>query len=248
LVPDPAEPPPRTPAAIVVQARMSSSRRPGKVLADVAGTPMLELMLRRLAAVEDVDELVVATSDARDDDRVAEVAAPLADRVHRGSLDDVLGRYVGAIGDRRGPVVRLTADCPLIDPGLVAEVVRRYATSPGCRYASNIDPRRFPVGLDTEVFDADALRETAAETDDPYDREHVTVALQRDPRRFGHASLVGEEDLGEVRWTVDFEDDLEFVRRLADRLGPRRLEAGWREMLAAVRAEPSLADFRGRRG
>jgi spore coat polysaccharide biosynthesis protein SpsF (cytidylyltransferase family) len=233
---------------IVVQARMSSTRRPGKVLADVGGEPMLALMLRRLARLDGDGELVVATSEGADDDAVEAAAAPLADRVHRGSLDDVLDRFLGAVGDHDGPVVRLTADCPLADPAIVAAVIRRFAETPGCGYASNYHPRRFPVGLDVEVCSAAALRAIAAETDDPYDREHVTPALERDPERFKHAALVNPEDLGDLRWTVDHEADLEFVRRVVERLGDRRHVAGMDEILAAVRAAPSLAAFEGRRG
>jgi spore coat polysaccharide biosynthesis protein SpsF (cytidylyltransferase family) len=233
---------------IIVQARMSSTRRPGKVLADVGGEPMLALMLRRIARVDGAGQLVVATSEAADDDPVEAAAAPLADRVHRGSLDDVLDRFIGALGDHEGPVVRLTADCPLADPAIVAAVVRRFVETPGCGYASNYHPRRFPIGLDVEVCSPAALRAVAAETRDPYDREHVTPALERDPERFRHAALVNEEDLGELRWTVDHEEDLAFVRLVVERLGDRRYAAGMDEILAAVRAEPSLAGFEGRRG
>ena len=237
---------PGAPAMIVVQARMSSSRRPGKVLADVGGEPMLALMLHRLEPLDGT--LVVATSDHPSDDPVADAAAALGVRVHRGSLDDVLGRFLGAVGNHDGPVVRLTADCPLIDPEVVSAVLERFAATPGCGYASNYHPRRFPMGLDTEVCAAWALRQIAAETQDPYDREHVTPALERDPERFRHATLVNDEDLGGLRWTVDYEEDLAFVRAVAERLGDRRHRAPWREVLAAVRAEPSLADFAGTRG
>jgi len=227
---------------------MSSTRRPGKVLADVAGEPMLALMLRRLAHLDGTGELVVATSEGADDDPVAEAAGRLADRVHRGSLDDVLDRFLGAIGHHDGPVVRLTADCPLADPAIVAATLERFAATPGCGYASNYHPRTFPIGLDVEVCSAAALREIAAETDDPYDREHVTPALERDPERFRHAALVNDEDLGDLRWTVDHEADLRFGRKVVERLGNRRHVAGMDEILAAVRAEPSLAGFEGRRG
>lgn len=233
---------------IVVQARMSSSRRPGKVLADVHGEPMLHLMLKRLDRVPGRGEIVVATSDRDDDDPIEAAANALGVRAHRGSLMDALDRYLGAIGDFDGPVVRVTADCPLIDPGVVAATVARFDATPGCGYASNVHPRRFPMGLETEVCGAWALRAIALETDDAFDREHITPALERDPERFKHASLVHDEDLSEVRWTVDYEDDLLFVRELVGRLGDRRHVADWRELWATVHAEPSLADFRGQRG
>jgi len=231
---------------IVVQARMSSTRRPGKVLADVGGEPMLALMLKRLTRAG--ADVVVATSERPDDAPVAECAEALGVGAYRGSLEDTLGRFVGAIGDFDGPVVRLTGDCPLHDPAVIAATVDVFNATPGCGYASNVHPRRFPSGLETEVCGAWALRAIAAETDDAFDREHVTPALERDPERFKHASLVHDEDLSEVRWTVDYEDDVLFVRELVDRLGDRRYDAGWRELLETVRAEPSLAGFRGRRG
>ena len=168
--------------------------------------------------------------------------------MHRGSLDDVLDRFLGAIGDHDGPVVRLTADCPLTDPAVVAATcaVRRDAR---LRVRLQLPPAHASRSAWTiEVCSAAALRAIAAETDDAYDREHVTPALERDPERFRHAALVNGEDLGELRWTVDHEEDLQFVRRVVDRLGDRRHVAGWTEILAAVRAEPSLAAFGRRRG
>jgi spore coat polysaccharide biosynthesis protein SpsF len=228
---------------------MSSSRLPGKTLADVAGEPMLALVLRRLAGAREVAAIVVATSDDPADDPIAELATALGHGAARGPREDVLARYLVAIGAREGPVVRITGDCPLIDPRLVDRIVELYLAAPGCAYASNVEPRTFPDGLDVEVVDSGALREIAGEQLTAADREHVTSAIRAQPERFPAASLVAEEDLGDVRWTVDEAEDLEFVRAVVRRLGERRHKAGLAEILAAVRRPPSLASSSlGRRG
>jgi spore coat polysaccharide biosynthesis protein SpsF len=235
-------------ALAIVQARMSSTRLPGKTLADVDGEPMLALLLRRLRHARAVDEIVVATSTDALDDSIAQLARTVGVAVSRGSRQDVLERFLIAIGERDGPVVRITGDCPLIDPGIVDDTVERLLSIPHCAYASNIEPRTFPDGLDVEVFDADALRAIAEETPSAYDREHVTSAIRAHPQRFRQATLTCARDLGELRWTVDEPEDLEFIRALVGRLGERRHEASLAEILSAVHREPSLAAFHGCRG
>lgn len=235
-------------ALAIVQARMSSTRLPGKTLADVDGQPMLGLLLGRLGRARRLERVVVATSTDAADEPIAELAASLGIEVIRGPREDVLARFLIAIGDRDGAVVRITGDCPLIDPGLVDATVERFAAVPGCVYASNIEPRTFPDGLDVEVFDAESLRAIAAEPLDGEDREHVTSAIRDRPERFRQATLVSGEDLGELRWTVDEQEDLEFIRAVVRRLGDRRLQAGLGEILEEVRRDPSLAAFHGRRG
>lgn len=224
---------------------MTSTRLPGKTLADVGGEPALSLLLRRLRGARRIGEIVVATSADSADDPVAELASELGVGVARGSREDVLARFLVAMGDRTGAIVRITGDCPLIDPCVVDAAVDRFASTPGCAYASNIVPRTFPDGLDVEVADAQALREIAADHGSPAEREHVTIALRDQPERFRAASLTYPDDLGDLRWTVDDDRDLEFVRAVVQRLGDRRYDAGIAEILAAVRAPPSLADFGG---
>jgi spore coat polysaccharide biosynthesis protein SpsF (cytidylyltransferase family) len=232
----------------IVQARMSSTRLPGKTLADVDGEPLLALLLRRLRRARLIGEIVVATSTDRLDDPIAQLAAAVGVGVARGPRTDVLARFLLAIGGREGPIVRVTGDCPLIDPQLVDDTIERFAAVPGCAYASNVAPRTFPDGLDVEVVDAAALRTIAGEPLDAADREHVTSAIRAQPARFRQAAVVSPRDLSELRWAVDEPADLEFARALARRLGRRREQAGLAEILAAVRREPSLATFAGSRG
>ena len=239
---------PAADALAVVQARMSSTRLPGKVLADVGGEPMLALLLRRLRAAPSVARVVVATSDDPSDDPVAEAARAAGADVHRGSLTDVLGRFVGASRGHMGPIVRITGDCPLMDPAVVEGVLERFRATPGAMYASNVEERTFPDGLDVEAFSPEALALADRLATDPADREHVTTLMRRHPDRFPSASLVGPERLGHLRWTVDDGDDLEFVRAVVARLGERRHAATMSEVLDAVRRPPSLAGPEGLRG
>jgi spore coat polysaccharide biosynthesis protein SpsF (cytidylyltransferase family) len=234
-------------ALIVVQARMSSTRLPGKVLADIGGEPALALLLRRLSHVKAAGRVAVATSTDRSDEPIAIVAARLGAMVVRGPLEDVLARFAIAIAGHSGPVVRITGDCPLSDPALVDATLELYRSTPGCSYASNIEPRCYPDGLDVEVIAAEALRAVASEALTASEREHVTTVIRNRPDRFAAVSLRSPQDLGELRWTVDDEADLEFVRAVVTRLAERRHVAGLEEILATVRRFPSLASFGGAR-
>ena len=235
-----------TRALAIVQARMSSSRLPGKTLAEIEGEPLLALVLRRLAHAQEIERIIVATSGEPIDDTVARVAEAAGASVFRGSRDDVLDRFVGALGDWTGPVARVTADCPLIDPQVVDDVVALWRGTPGAVYASNLQPRVHPDGLDVEVVDADALRTIARETTDLAAREHVTVAVRADPVRFPAAGLAGDERLAGLRWTVDLPEDLKFVRAVARMLGPARWTASCEDILARLRGDSELAAQPGR--
>ena len=233
----------------VLQARMSSTRLPGKVLAPVAGAPMILRQIERLRRARRLRRIVVATSTRAEDDPLAEAAKAAGVPVHRGDLDDVLGRFIGAL-DAFGPVetlVRLTADCPLADPAVIDATLQRFDET-GADYASNVaEPRTFPKGLDVEVMKAAVLRRAAAETTDPYDREHVTPYLYRNPDRFRLAGYAQDIDEGEVRWTVDRPDDLDFVRAVYDALYPTDPTFDSQAIRAFVRGRPDLAHMGGDR-
>ncbi len=212
----------------VVQARMGSTRLPGKVLADLGGRTMLTLVLRRLTPAP-VDRLVVATTEDPADEAVVTAALAEGADVVRGSAHDVLARFV-AVLDRHpaDAVVRITADCPFIDPGLVGAVVARWRDS-AADYASNTLDRTYPDGLDVEVVSSGALRAAATESTDPYEREHVTPFVYRRPERFRLAGLRHHDDRSHHRWTVDTAEDLDRVRRLLARVG--RIDFGWEDLL-----------------
>lgn len=233
----------------ILQARMSSTRLPGKVMADLAGAPMILRQIERLNRAPGLRRIVVATSDQPSDDPLAQAMEAAGVPVFRGSLDDVLGRFIGAI-DAFGPAeiaARLTADCPLADPGVIeATLALREAT--GADYAANAGERRtFPKGLDVEVFRVAALRAAAAEARDPYDREHVTPFLYRRPERFALAFHHQAVDEGELRWTVDRPDDLAFVRAVYEALYPADPAFTSDDVRAFVRGHPDLMILGGDR-
>jgi spore coat polysaccharide biosynthesis protein SpsF len=232
----------------VVQARTGSSRLPGKVLADLGGRPMLRFLLDRLAPLA-VDDIVVATSTEERDDAVADLALAAGRPVVRGSEDDVLDRFVGALDTFPARhVVRITADCPLSDPQLIDAVVAHHLAT-RADYTTNTLPRTFPKGLDVEVVTADALRVAHAEATAAAEREHVMPFVYRRPERFRLANLRNDQPLGEERWTVDTADDLERVRRITQQMRDAgNDDFGWRDVLAIVgcgaHAQPGTVTLR----
>ena len=218
----------------LVQARMGSTRLPGKVAKDLGGRPLLAQLLGRLGRAARLDEVVVATSDLPQDDAVAELAGAEGVRVVRGDERDVLARMLGAARAARADVVvRITADCPLIDPAVVDLVVAALLDHhEPCDLASNVLRRTFPRGLDTEALWIDALARVARLGTSPQAREHVTwFAYQERPDLFVAGSVEADDDhhVG-LDWSVDTADDLEHVRRLWPRAAAG---ATWRELAAA---------------
>jgi spore coat polysaccharide biosynthesis protein SpsF len=225
---------------------MGSVRLPGKVLSPLDGQPSLLRIVQRLSRVEALDGVAVLTSLAAADDEIAALCASEEVTCVRGDEDDVLARFQLA-AEQLTPdlVVRLTADCPLVDPEVVANLLDLYASRPEIAYASvatgaigaDAGLRRFPDGLDAEVFAAGVLEEAWREASDPFEREHVTPFLWRRPERFPAATLECERDLGTERWTVDHPADLELVRAVYERLSE---PFGWRDVLALLERDPSL--------
>lgn len=203
--------------AIVVQARMGSTRLPGKVLKDIAGRPMLSYQMERLRRVKRAERIVVATTDQPADDAVERFCQKEKIACVRGSEHDVLARYHLAI--ERFPadvVVRITADCPLIDPAIVDEAIAAYEPD----YVSNMLEKTYPYGMAVEVFSAQALREAHREAKDAAEREHVTPFIYRHPERYRLKSLTMAPNLSHHRWTVDTPEDFELVSRLLKTLKP----------------------------
>lgn len=236
---------PRPRSLAVVQARMSSSRLPGKVLKPLAGMPAILFMLARVRRARLVDEIVLATSEHASDDALAQAVTAAGYQVHRGPLDDVLARFAGAVRQSSAELlVRLTGDCPLIDPGLIDRSIE-YLLDQGLDYAYNGQAPGYPDGLDVEVFRRAALLAADAEARLPSEREHVTPWLRAHPERVRAGHLHAPVDLTGVRWTVDHPDDLEVVQALVDALaaqgGPEAaLHADLFDYLRAFDARPAL--------
>jgi spore coat polysaccharide biosynthesis protein SpsF (cytidylyltransferase family) len=225
----------------IVQARMGSSRLPGKVLADVGGQPLLQHVLDRARRIKGIDEVMVATTTRPEDQGLRRAVAGWGVRCLAGNAEDVLDRYAMASRQCDATViVRITADCPLLDPVVAAQVVALRQRI-GAEYASNVHPPTFPDGLDVEAFTVAALKRAWTLARRPSEREHVTSYLWTHPDQFSMANLTHTEDLSALRWTVDERADLELVRAIYARLPTARwAEAGLAEVLAAVRAEPPL--------
>jgi spore coat polysaccharide biosynthesis protein SpsF len=233
---------------IIVQARMTSTRLPGKVLMDLGGQPMLAQQLRRLKSCARVDEIVVATTTNTSDNPVAELARREDVGWFRGDEHDVLSRYVGAARESGADlVVRVTADCPLIDPDVVDRVIGTLEQgSADTDYASNVKPRTFPRGLDVEVFFMDTLLRFDRYATEPLDREHVTSVVHSSRgARFCTASVVDTSDNSDLRWTVDLPVDYEVVRRLFEGLQMQQQRVAYSQLLAYARAHPEIAALNG---
>jgi spore coat polysaccharide biosynthesis protein SpsF len=219
----------------IIQARMGSSRLPGKVLLTLVDQPVLQWVYERAARIPRVDEAIVATTTSAADDPVAGWCAHHEIGVFRGSEDDVLGRYLScAVAHEADAVVRITADCPLLDPEVSGRVLTAFLDAPGCEFANNTDPWTFPDGLDTEVISTRALEVSARETTDPADREHVTLFVRRDPERFATVAVRSDRDLSAHRWTLDRLDDFTYIAGVAQRLRDRGLTGSMDEILALV--------------
>jgi len=239
----------------ILQARTSSSRLPGKVLLPLVGAPMILRQIERVRRSRRIDKLVVATSDDASDDALARTLAGAGVAVHRGPLDDVMTRFLGAL-TAFGPaehVVRLTGDCPLADPAVIDATIDAVMAA-GADYGSNTPPdapfpdgRTFPRGLDVECMTASALLAAAERATSVEEREHVTWALHRRPDLYRQAFLSQAADEGEVRWTVDYADDHAFVTGVYEALYRANPAFSSDDVRALLRARPDLAAFGGQR-
>lgn len=231
----------------IIQARMTSTRLPGKVLADLCGRPMLAHMLERVARARRLDAVWVATTTNAADDPVAQLCQALGVAVFRGSESDVLGRYAQTAAQAKADVVmRLTADCPMMDPALIDEAVQAFESG-RYDYFSNAIRRSYPDGLDIEIFTRAALEEADAKSREPFQREHVTPYLRTGAYtdvptgNFRVGQMLAPADFGHLRWTVDAPEDLARVRRLVSELPA---DYGWMDAIALLTRRPELLDER----
>lgn len=222
----------------IIQARMGSRRLPGKVLSRLGGKPVLTWVTRAAANIVGVDKVVVATSDKRADDPIVEWCENNGVIVHRGSEEDVLARFhLAASREEAGTIIRLTADCPFLDPHVCAQVLTLFQMS-GADYATNASPATWPDGLDCEVFSRNVLDQAVAEAKKPSEREHVTSFISCNQSRFKVVNLsCSIPGLQDERWTLDTPEDFDKLSQIAALL-PGNRPPGFVEVLTAVRALP----------
>lgn len=230
----------------VIQARMGSSRLPGKVMLDIVGRPMLSHVVRRARLAKVIDRVVVATSDEAADDPIQAFCRSEGVDSYRGDPTDVLDRvYRASRAHHADVVVRITADCPLLDPSLVDQAVLALVNGgDAVDFVANRLPydRTYPIGLDVETCRIRDLESVWREANEPYQREHVMPFFYENPDRFRVKLLHAEADYGNLRWTVDSPEDLRLIREIYKRFSPR-LDFGWREVLDLVHQEPSLLEI-----
>lgn len=227
----------------VIQARMGSTRLPGKVLHQIGERSMLGQIVNRVRQAHCIDEVVIATTTNAADEAVVTEAHSLRVPVYRGNEEDVLERFVQAAREMLAhTIVRITADCPLIDPAVVDLAIATFrAVYPTADYVSNTLQRTYPRGLDVEVFTKDGLEQAAKEANTPHQREHVTPFFYENPHRFRLQPITNDLDCSAYRWTVDTREDLDFVREIYRRLETG--ECGWRNVLSILEKEPALCDI-----
>jgi spore coat polysaccharide biosynthesis protein SpsF len=233
----------------VLQARMSSTRLPGKVLKPLLGQPMVLRQIERLQRAERIDRLVVATSTEASDDQLAAVLTGADVPVFRGALDNVLARFIGALNAHPADhVVRLTADCPLIDPHVVDAAIALHLAEAADYTSNTAQTFAFPKGLDVEIVSAAALRHAAAAAATAEEREHVTWGFWTQPDKWKIAWLhsPGSDD-GDIRWTVDTPDDLAFVTQVYEALYPAAPAFTSQDIRDLIAARPDLAHLGGHR-
>ncbi len=227
--------------AAFIQARMASTRLPGKVLKPILERSMLELQIERVQSCKTIDHIVVVTSTSTDDQQIADLCQRLNIDVFRGNLEDVIDRFYQAAKQfNPDHIVRLTGDCPLIDPKIVDDTVRLYLEQQ-CDYGTNCMPPTYPDGLDVEIFSFYLLELAWKEATLPSQREHISVFFEGQPQRFKIANLAHEEDLSAMRWTVDEPEDFKFVKRVFEALYPGNPSFGMEDVLNLLRKRPELA-------
>lgn len=228
-----------------IEARMTSTRLPGKVLLPILGKPMLELMIERVRRAKHLDQVVVATTVNAADDAIVALAQRLGVGWYRGSEDDVLDRVLRAAQSVNADViVELTGDCPLIDPQVIDHHVEVYAAN-DFDYVANVLKRTFPRGLDTQVFSTATLAQVAALTNDPHDREHVSLYIYEHPERFKLHNIESglPERYWDLRWTVDTLQDFALIEKIYHSLYARKPDFTLHDALALFDVQPELAEM-----
>ena len=228
----------------IVQARMSSSRLPGKVLKEINNRSMISLQIERLSKSKLVDEIIVATSIDKSDDVLVRCLQSEGVAVFRGSLEDVNQRFLELCKTKPiGPTVRITADCPLLDHNLVDQVISFFKNG-NFQYASNTINRTFPRGLDVEIFDSGSFIEYSSSNKlSDFEKEHVTPIFYNNSELFSIGSFRGHKDLSKLRWTVDTETDFSFVSKIYESLYFSKPDFTTADILEFLSINPNFTNF-----
>jgi spore coat polysaccharide biosynthesis protein SpsF len=234
------------PVVAVIQTRMTSTRLPGKVLKSLAGAPLIRRMVERVLRIDGLDKVVIALAEGAQHDPVCDAVAGLPVMIVRGSEQDVLARSAAAARAAGAEtVMRITSDCPLVDPAVSASVLSAYraAQPSGVRYARTKIETGFPLGFDTEVFSAAALDEAELRATDPYEREHVTPYIWRRPEVYPAVILDAKPDRRHWRLVVDTEEDYRMIGATYDALYSRNRNFGYAELITLFAEQPALLDM-----
>lgn len=233
-----------TKTAATIEARMTSSRLPGKVLMEAAGLSFLEHMIQRLKMVPSLDDIIVATTVNASDDPVVALAKKIGVSYYRGNEDDVLDRVLMAAKSHNVDViVETTGDCPLIDPQIVENCVQSYRAK-NVDYLSNILERTYPIGMDTQVFATDILQDVANRTDDVQDHEHVSLFIYKHPEIYTLANIAAVQSQHDpsLRLTLDTQEDCDVLRNIFEALYPQKDNFTLGDILAYLRAHPEVRE------
>ena len=227
----------------IVQARVGSTRLPGKVLEGLAGQPMLVRVVNRTSRAKTLDAVVVATTTQSVDDAIVHLCERQGWPYFRGGEEDVLDRYYQAASAFKADIIaRITSDCPLIEPEIIDRVVNEFSVyCPEVDYMSNSLVRTFPRGLDVEVVSLDALRKAWQEDENPAWREHVTPYIRRHPEKFRIRNVTNDTDYSYMRWTVDTIEDLTFIRQIYDHFQNDAFT--WKEVLHLLDVHPEWLEI-----
>jgi len=225
----------------IIQARLGSTRLPGKIFSELAGKALLELICERLSFSRRIEGLVVATTISQTDDLLEKWCMNRQIKCFRGSENDVLGRfYHAAVSAGTSVVVRITSDDPFKDPFITDKVIE-YLESNRLDFACNNNPPTFPEGLDTEVFTFNALQTAHLESIDPFEREHVTQYFYRHPGKFKSGNVSSQTNLSHLRWTIDTIKDLEMARTVYDRLYKPGSIFKFEDIIGLLDEDPGIA-------
>lgn len=229
--------------AIILQVRVTSTRLPGKVLMDIGGKPMLWYVIYRLRLCQKIDDIILAIPDTRENDVLEKFAKDNQVKYFRGSEEDVLSRYYEAAEYFKiDQIVRVTSDCPLIDPEITDKVIEKHLNS-GADYTSNFLKRSFPKGLDVEVFSFKVLETTHEEAKEHYQREHVDDYMYENPEKFRLVGFENDKNFSYMRWTVDEMKDLEFVREVYKRLYKENEIFLMKDIIGLLKKYPELMEI-----